>query len=212
MKDFDSSLVHSSWLPLFERHRDHIQKIFDRIDIEVVTPAIADIFRAFTYPLESIRCVIVGQDPYPTQGFAHGLSFSVPDYVSPIPKSLQNIFRELESDLGIEPPSNGNLERWASGGVLLLNRVLSTEIGISNAHSNFGWQKFTNAVARSLGDRDVVAVLWGRQAQELSMYFKYRVESAHPSPLSSYRGFFGSKPFSKVNNYLAAQGREPISW
>ena len=186
--------------------------IFDRIDIEVVTPAIADIFRAFTYPLESIRCVIVGQDPYPTQGFAHGLSFSVPDHVSPIPKSLQNIFRELESDLGIAPPSNGNLERWASGGVLLLNRVLSTEIGISNAHSNFGWQKFTNAVARSLGDRDVVAVLWGRQAQELSMYFKYRVESAHPSPLSSYRGFFGSKPFSKVNNYLAAQGREPISW
>lgn len=156
--------------------------------------------------------MIIGQDPYPTRGHAHGLAFSTDASVKPLPKSLHNIFIERESDLGMKAPNHGDLNAWSSQGVLLLNRVLTTEIGAANAHSKLGWQKITEAVAQELGARNVVAILWGKQAQELSAFFAYRIESAHPSPLSSYRGFFGSKPFSRVNEILAATGREPIDW
>ena len=212
MKDLDSSRVHSSWLPVLDPLRGQINEILKGIDSETVTPAPDLIFRAFSISLDDVRCVIIGQDPYPTAGHAHGLAFSTDSHVRPLPKSLHNIFLERESDLAIAPTSNGDLSAWSAQGVMLLNRVLTTEVGIANAHSTVGWQKITEAVARELGARDVVAILWGNQAQELSRYFTYRVESAHPSPLSSYRGFFGSKPFSRVNEILASQGRRPIVW
>jgi uracil-DNA glycosylase len=212
MKDLDSSLVHSSWLPVFDPLRGQINEILKGIDSETVSPAPDLIFRAFSISLDDVRCVIFGQDPYPTSGHAHGLAFSTESHVRPLPKSLHNIFLERESDLGIAPTSNGDLSAWCAQGVMLLNRVLTTEVGIANAHNTLGWQKITEAVARELGSRDVVAILWGNQAQELSSYFTYGVESAHPSPLSSYRGFFGSKPFSRVNEMLISQGRSPIDW
>lgn len=212
MKDLDSSLVHSSWLPVLQPLRGEISDILGKIDPDTVTPNPTFIFRAFAQPLDDIRCVIIGQDPYPTAGHAHGLAFSTDANVRPLPKSLQNIFVERESDLGIAPSTSGDLSEWSSHGVMLLNRVLTTEVGIANAHNKLGWQSITEAVARELGARDVVAILWGKQAQELSGYFTHRVESAHPSPLSSYRGFFGSKPFSRVNEILLAQGKNPIIW
>jgi len=204
--------VHSSWLPVLKPLRSEIKEILAKIDSRTVTPNPPFIFRAFAHPLEDVRCVIIGQDPYPTAGHAHGLAFSTDANVRPLPKSLQNIFVERESDLGIAPSTSGDLSEWSSHGVMLLNRVLTTEVGTANAHNKLGWQSITEAVARELGARDVVASLWGRQAKELSRYFTYRVESAHPSPLSSYRGFFGSKPFSRVNEMLLAQGKKPIIW
>jgi len=212
MRDFDSSLVHSSWLPILEPLRKDIQNIYRQIDVRTVSPSEDHIFRAFRQPLYNVRCVIIGQDPYPTAGHANGLSFSTHPSVTPLPKSLQNIFTEYQSDLGETAPLNGDLSSWDSQGVMLLNRVLTTEVGTANAHTKFGWQRITDAVARELGARGVVAILWGRQAQELAQFFPYRVESPHPSPLSAYRGFFGSKPFSKVNAILVAQGKPRISW
>lgn len=212
MKDLDSSLVHSSWLPVLEPHQAEITAIFQKIDATRIAPPKDLVLRAFSYPIESIRCLIVGQDPYPTLGHAHGLAFSTEEKIQPLPKSLKNIFLELHSDLGVEIPPHGNLERWAAGGVMLLNRVLTTEVGMANAHTKLGWQRITDAVAQELGRRDVVAILWGNHAQELAPYFTYRIESVHPSPLSAYRGFFGSRPFSRANELIAKQGREPIHW
>jgi len=212
MKDLDSSLVHSSWRSILEPHRELISQILTEISLQEFIPPRSQIFRAFQKPLDSIKCLIVGQDPYPTSGHAHGLAFSTDQSVQPLPKSLQNIFTELKSDTGKEIPQSGDLSAWTTQGVMLLNRVLTTKVGEANAHSKLGWQKITEAVAQELGNRDVVAVLWGKQAQELSGYFNFRIESAHPSPLSSYRGFFGSKPFSRVNEILISQGKEPIQW
>ena len=170
------------------------------------------IFAAFQIDLATVRCVIVGQDPYPTPGNAMGLAFSINPIVKKIPASLKNIFTELESDQGISTPVTGDLSPWMSSGVLLLNRVLTTRVGESNAHANLGWQRITDHIARELGNRNVVAILWGQQAQELSSYFPLRVEGVHPSPLSAYRGFFGSHPFSQVNELLISTGRPPIDW
>jgi uracil-DNA glycosylase len=141
-----------------------------------------------------------------------GLAFSVPTNVTQIPASLRNIFQELESDLGFGRPLSGDLTSWERSGVLLLNRVLTTRVGETAAHSNLGWQSITNHIARELGARGVIAILWGKSAQELSVYFSNYISSAHPSPLSAYRGFFGSKPFSRVNELLITQGRRPINW
>jgi uracil-DNA glycosylase len=212
MKDLDSSHVHSSWEPIFEPIEGLIIEILSRIKDEKIAPTRELIFKAFSMDLATVRCVIVGQDPYPTPGNATGLAFSVPESVQKIPQSLKNIFTELESDLGISPPPRGDLSRWASSGVLLLNRILTTRIGESESHKNIGWQQVTNHIVIELGKRDVVALLWGKQAQDLQKYFRYSVESAHPSPLSAYRGFFGSRPFSAVNAHLRSLGREPIDW
>lgn len=212
MKDLDSSRVHSSWLPIFEPHNKLITNILTQISKEDVAPPAHQIFRAFEMPLDSIKCVIVGQDPYPTRGHAHGLSFSTDESVRPLPKSLQNIFKELKSDIGKEVPESGDLSSWSNQGVMLLNRILTTRIGEAGAHAKIGWQSVTDSVARELGRRNVIAILWGKYAQDLSGYFQLRIESAHPSPLSSHRGFFGSKPFSKANEYLVLQGKEPIRW
>lgn len=212
MKDLVSSPVHSSWAPVFKPLEGLISEVLSHIDGEVIAPSRELIFQAFTTDLESIRCVIIGQDPYPTPGNAMGQAFSVPQEVRPIPQSLKNIFTELESDIGISTPSCGDLSPWTRSGVLLLNRVLTTRLGESDAHKNVGWQEFTDQIASELGKRDVVAILWGRQAQELSKFFRYSVTSVHPSPLSAYRGFFGSKPFSQVNEILTRTGRAPINW
>jgi uracil-DNA glycosylase len=212
MKDHVSSHVHSSWLPVFEPVSSVIDDILSKISHDELAPPLESVFRAFSVDLSSIRCVIVGQDPYPTPGNAMGLAFSTPPTIAKIPQSLKNIFTELESDQGHAAPAHGDLSKWGNEGVLLLNRVLTTRQGESNAHEKLGWQRVTDHIASELGKRDVVAVLWGKQAQELSKFFTFKVESVHPSPLSAYRGFFGSKPFSKVNQILVSQGREPINW
>lgn len=178
-----------------------------------MAPEFPNIFRSLSRSIESTHAVIFGQDPYPTRGHAHGLAFSVDQSVTRLPPSLQNIFTELSTDCGVTRKS-GDLSDWFDQGVLLINRVLTTQTGTSLAHENFGWQEVTNAVAEALGKHDVVAILWGNSAGELSGYFRpeWRIESVHPSPLSAYRGFFGSKPFSRCNEILTAHQKRPIKW
>lgn len=167
---------------------------------------------------KELKIVILGQDPYPTKGNAHGLSFSVNDSVGKLPKSLNNIFKELSSDLNQTPPKNGNLECWARQGVLLLNSVLTVEEGRPDSHKNLGWVKFTDAVIKKISDqkRNVVFLLWGAKAQAKKNLIdgsKHLVlESVHPSPLSAYRGFFGCKHFSKTNKYLEKNHISIIKW
>jgi uracil-DNA glycosylase len=175
-----------------------------------------NILRAFTEPMHDVRVLIVGQDPYPTPGHAVGLCFSVGAHVRPLPKSLVNIYRELVDDLGVDRPSNGDLTPWSRNGVLLLNRVLSVCAGSPGSHRGRGWEKVTEHAITSLVERDqpLVAVLWGRDAQSLKPLLGSTpyIESAHPSPLSASRGFFGSRPFSRANALLAEQGAEPVDW
>lgn len=168
--------------------------------------------------IADIKVVIIGQDPYPTKGHANGLSFSVNSDVSPLPKSLKNIFKELSSDLLKEERKNGNLNDWARQGVLLLNNVLTVHEGEAGSHFNQGWEEFTSEIIQILNKEhdELVFILWGAKAQKkcdkLSEKKHLIIKSPHPSPLSSYRGFFGSKPFSKVNSYLISKGKEPINW
>lgn len=172
--------------------------------------------RAFTKPLAEVKVLIVGQDPYPTPGHAVGLSFSVSRNVYPLPRSLANIYRELEQDLGIPAAKHGDLSAWFDQGVLLLNRVLSVRPGEPGSHRGKGWEKFTDCAIDALVARNkpLVAILWGNDAQQLAPRLQGfpLIKSAHPSPLSAQRGFFGSKPFSKTNAYLTEMGVEPISW
>ena len=212
MKDHVSLHVHSSWEVIFQPIQGEIDAILRLLQDEECAPPTELIFAAFQSELSNIRCVIVGQDPYPSAGNAMGLAFSVDPSVEKIPASLKNIFIELESDQGIAIPESGDLTPWSKEGVLLLNRVLTTRVGESNAHIGLGWQKVTDHIARELGKRPLVAILWGRFAQELAPYFPLRVESVHPSPLSAYRGFFGSKPFSKANDLLTSKDIRPIDW
>lgn len=204
--------VHDSWLRLLDPVAPEIEIILKKIANEDIAPRPGEIFRAFDVDLEEVRVVIFGQDPYPTKGNAMGLAFSVPETVTPIPSSLRNIFQELENDLGIGRPVSGDLTSWERSGVLLLNRVLTTRVGETGAHLDLGWQHITNHIARELGARGVIAILWGKSAQELSGNFIKYISSPHPSPLSAYRGFFGSKPFSRANELLVAQGKESIDW
>lgn len=173
-------------------------------------PARADIFRAFTLPLNEVKVVIFGQDPYPGEGVADGLAFSTRG--AKIPASLRNIFKEYSDDLGLPAPKSGDLTTWHTNGVLLLNRTLTTETGKRNAHYRAGWSALTSDVARALGQLDTIAILWGAKARELAPYFHWKIESVHPSPLSARIGFFGSKPFSSANAILKDLGRTPIDW
>ena len=168
-------------------------------------------------PLEQVKVVILGQDPYPTPGHAHGLCFSVLPDVKPIPKSLINIYKELQDDLGIIN-HNGHLQSWAEQGVLLLNSVLTVASGQANSHQGKGWELFTDAIINELNNqaRPLVFVLWGAYAQKKGAIIDpkrhFVIRSPHPSPLSAYRGFFGSKPFSKINQFLQQQGQDEINW
>lgn len=206
--------LHSDWQSALESLHPNFRAIDRALAGEDITPTYSNVMRALTTSIESTRVVIIGQDPYPTPGLAQGLAFSVGKSVSPIPASLRNIFKELQSDCGVAIPSSGDLSHWSDQGVLLLNRILTTRQGESLAHINLGWQIITDEVARILGARSVIAILWGKMAQELSLHFEKEliIASVHPSPLSAYRGFFGSKPFSTVNAILTSRGQSAIRW
>jgi uracil-DNA glycosylase len=215
------TLVAADWAEALEPVRDAITAAGDFLRAEIAAghaylPAGADILRAFREPMADVRVLIVGQDPYPTPGHPMGLSFSVGADVRPLPPSLGNIFRELQDDLGIPPAAHGDLSSWASQGVLLLNRVLTVRAGTPASHRGRGWEQITEQAIRALVARGgpLVAVLWGRDAQTLKPLLGDipAIESVHPSPLSASRGFFGSRPFSRVNALLAEQGAEPINW
>lgn len=181
-----------------------------------VHPAAENVFRAFSRPLDDVRVLIVGQDPYPTPGHAIGLSFAVNRDVRPLPRSLSNIYKELTADLEIAPASHGDLSAWADQGVMLLNRVLTVAPGAAGSHRRWGWEKVTEHAIRVLAARDqpLVAVLWGKDAENLRGWLgdTPAIVSAHPSPLSASRGFLGSRPFSGANDLLRAQGAAPIDW
>lgn len=181
-------------------------------------PPATDIFRAFERPLADVKVLVIGQDPYPTPGHAMGMSFSVHPTVRPLPRSLQNIYRELNTDLGLPLPAHGDLSAWANQGVMLLNRVLSVEAGQAGSHRGIGWEQITDRAIQALLERGtpLVGLLWGNDARKAGAPLRQAgyptVESAHPSPLSASRGFFGSRPFSRVNQLLLEQGAEPINW
>lgn len=205
-----------------EFHKEYYKRLFAAVGNEYQTrriyPPADDIFNAFHLtPLEQVKVVILGQDPYHGEGQAHGLCFSVKPGVE-IPPSLVNIYRELEEDVGCYIPNNGYLVKWAEQGVLMLNTVLTVRAHQAHSHKGLGWEEFTDAAIRALAeqDRPMVFILWGRPAQmKKAMLHNPKhliLESAHPSPLSASRGFFGSRPFSRTNRYLEQNGLAPIDW
>jgi uracil-DNA glycosylase len=208
-------------VPALEPVAETIARLGDFLRAEVAAgrgylPTGDAVLRAFTVPMDDVRVLIVGQDPYPTPGHPVGLSFSVAPDVRPVPRSLQNIHQELRTDLGLPTPSTGDLTPWFERGVMLLNRVLTVRPGQPASHQGQGWEVVTEQAIRSLVARGgpMVAILWGRQAQSLAPLLGPvpRIESAHPSPLSARSGFFGSRPFSRANDLLRRQGAEPIDW
>ena len=214
-------LVESGWARALAPVRDRIAAMGEFLRAELAAgrgylPAGPNVLRAFTQPFADVRVLIVGQDPYPTPGHAVGLSFSVQPHVRPLPRSLQNIYRELQADLGHAPPAHGDLSAWSRHGVLLLNRVLTVAPGAPASHRGKGWEAVTDQAIRALAARGtpLVAILWGRDAQTLRPLLAgvACVESAHPSPMSADRGFFGSRPFSRANAHLLEQGAEPVDW
>lgn len=214
-------LIDPGWATALAPVEPEIHRLGDWLRSEVSAgrpylPPGPAVLRAFEYPFDAVRVLIVGQDPYPTPGHPIGLSFAVDPHVRPVPRSLQNIYRELADDLGVPAPANGDLRPWAERGVLLLNRVLTVGVGAPASHRDRGWERVTEQAVRALVARDapLVAVLWGTQAASAKRFLGSTpvVESAHPSPLSASRGFFGSRPFSRVNALLAEQGAAPIDW
>lgn len=216
-----TELVAPDWAEALEPVADKITAmgVFLRAEIAAgrpYLPAGDNILRAFAEPMANVKVLITGQDPYPTPGHPMGLSFSTAPHVRPLPRSLANIYAELRTDLGITPAEGGDLTPWALQGVLLLNRVLTVRPGAPASHRGKGWEAVTEQAIRALvaRDRPLVAVLWGRDAQGLKPMLgnTATIESAHPSPLSASRGFFGSRPFSRINALLAAQGADPVDW
>lgn len=216
-----SELVDPGWAAALDPVAPTIAALGDYLRGEVAAgrpylPAGENVLRAFSYPMDAVRVLIVGQDPYPTPGHPIGLSFAVERHVRPVPRSLNNIYRELRDDLGIPTPEHGDLTPWAENGVMLLNRVLTVQAGVAGSHRGRGWESVTEAAIRALVARDapLVAILWGNDAQTLLPMLGATpvVASPHPSPLSASRGFFGSKPFSRANAMLAEQGAAEIDW
>lgn len=197
------------------------QELLNQKDLESIQnniegdfqPSIEKVFAAFKIPLDKVRVLIVGQDPYPNFDHAMGLAFSVPSNVQKLPATLKNIFKELQNDLGIIR-KNGDLSDWAEQGVMLLNRTLTIGRDGKTTHINLGWEIFTEKVIEILANEGVLAVLWGKEAEKFAKCFPVRniIASAHPSPLSAHRGFLGSKPFSKINQMLIADNQAPITW
>ena len=216
-----AGLIDAGWASALAPVGPDIAAMGDFLRAEVAAgrrylPAGADVLRAFRAPLADVRVLIVGQDPYPTPGHPIGLSFAVERHVRPVPRSLQNIYRELRDDLGVAPPEHGDLGAWTGSGVMLLNRVLTVAPGAPASHRGKGWEAVTEHAIRTLAARDapLVAILWGRDAANLRPLLGDAgiVESAHPSPLSASRGFFGSRPFSRANALLVERGAEPVDW
>ncbi len=206
--------IDDSWKPLFNDYQADLTAIQAVIASQRITPAQENVLRVFGFPVDHYRVVIVGQDPYPTPGYANGLAFSVNAEITKLPASLKNIFTEYVSDTGYSYPLNGDLSKWAKEGVALLNSSLTLNLDDKSEHLRVGWQRITNAALEIFADRGCVAILWGSHAQKLGSHFSssHKVESVHPSPLSAYRGFFGSKPFTKCNELLVASGQVPINW
>lgn len=225
--------VDAGWAAALAEVEPRLRAIAARLEAESAEgrawlPAPERVLRALELPLEAVRVLVVGQDPYPTPGHPVGLSFAVDRRVRPLPRSLQNVYRELHDDLGIAPPAHGDLSAWAEQGVLLLNRVLTVPAGEAGGHGGkrgMGWEAVTEAAIRALVARrdaagravPLVAILWGAQAQSLLPILEGAegvdvIASAHPSPLSARRGFFGSRPFSRANAALEARGAAPIDW
>lgn len=216
-----SEIIHPSWAEALAPVEDTVHEIGARLRLEVAEgrgylPAGTDVLRAFTYPMDEVKVLIVGQDPYPTPGHPVGLSFSVARDVHPLPRSLENIYRELDADLGIPPAAHGDLTAWFDQGVLLLNRVLTVRPGAPASHRGKGWEEVTERAIDALAARGgpLVAILWGRDAQGLAPRLKGIpcLTSPHPSPMSARYGFFGSRPFSRANEALQARGAAPIDW
>ena len=214
-------LVASDWADALAPVEDEIHAMGDFLREEVAAghsylPHGDRVLRAFTRPMTDVRILIVGQDPYPTPGHAVGLSFSVEREVRPLPRSLTNIYKELEADLGIPPAATGDLTSWQNTGVMLLNRVLTVRPGAAASHRGKGWEAITSHAITQLAERGgpLVAILWGKQAQELTPLLGDTpiIASPHPSPLSASRGFFGSRPFSRANALLEEQGADPVDW
>jgi uracil-DNA glycosylase len=217
----DAGLIDSGWARELAPVGPQIAALGERLRAETASgrgylPAGDRVLRAFTRPFGEVRVLIVGQDPYPTPGHPIGLSFAVDRHVRPLPRSLGNIYRELKDDLGIPPAPHGDLSAWAEQGVLLLNRVLTVAPGAPASHRGWGWETVTEHAIRSLvaRERPLVAILWGRDAAGLRPMLGAVpvIESAHPSPLSASRGFFGSRPFSRANELLERQGSPPVDW
>lgn len=219
------SMIQNDWLPAMEEEfkKPYYRQLYSFVREEygktVVYPPADDIFNAFHFtPLNEVKVLLLGQDPYHNVNQAHGLSFSVLPEQKEIPPSLQNIYKELQDDMGCYIPNNGYLKKWADQGVLLLNTVLTVRAHQANSHQGKGWEQFTDAVIQAVNaqDRPIVYFLWGRPAQmKASMLTNPKhliLKAPHPSPLSAYRGFFGCKHFSKANEFLVANGVEPIDW
>lgn len=228
-----TELVEEGWARALEPVADRVAQMGEFLRSEIAAghrylPLGQNVLRAFTFPFDQVRVLIVGQDPYPTPGHAVGLSFSVAADVRPLPRSLDNIFAEYGKDLGYPPPATGDLTPWAQRGVMLLNRVLTVRPGTPASHRGKGWEAVTECAIRALVARDqpLVAVLWGRDASTLKPMLDgsdqpgsrgreghcVAIESPHPSPLSASRGFFGSRPFSRANELLEQMGADPIDW
>ena len=217
MKVIDSSpvlrdLLDVRWHTLLAPSLHVLDELDKVLDFKASVPAAKDIFRAFECEPTSIKVVIVGQDPYPNRDHAMGLSFSIPKIVKKIPPSLKNIYTEMHSDVGGASPDNGDLRYLTDQGVMLLNRGLS--ITLPDKKVNSLWYEFTDLVAQVLAEQGVIGIFWGNQAQEIAHYFpkEKQILSVHPSPLSAYRGFFGSKPFSAVNRILKSENKPLIKW
>jgi len=219
--------IHESWKEQLQQefNSEYFQQLTAFVKNEYQTfpnqifPKGQQIFRAFdACPFDELKVVILGQDPYPTPGHAHGLCFSCDEHVRPLPKSLQNIFKEFEDDLGKPAPANGDLNHWANQGVLLLNSLLTVRQGAPLSHANQGWERFTDAVIQLINDKKegIIFVLWGAPAQAKAARVNRQkhvvLQAPHPSPLSAYRGFFGSKPFSTINRILSEKQQTPIEW
>ncbi|GAA3767733.1 uracil-DNA glycosylase [Microbacterium kribbense] len=217
----DAGLIDAGWAHELAPVASDIAALGARLRAEVAAgrhylPAGDRVLRAFARPLAQVRVLIVGQDPYPTPGHPIGLSFAVDRHVRPLPRSLANIYQEMQTDLGIPPAAHGDLSAWSDQGVMLLNRVLTVAPGAPASHRGWGWEKVTEHAIRSLVDRGgpLVAILWGRDAANLRPLLGDTpiIASPHPSPLSAHRGFFGSRPFSRANELLVAQGAAPVDW
>ena len=216
-----SELVHPGWVPILAPVAGDIAALGDFLRAELASgrgylPPGEKVLRAFSGPPDLVRVLILGQDPYPTPGHAVGLSFSVAPQVRPLPRSLTNIFKEYCADLSLPVPTSGDLTPWFDRGVLLLNRVLTVQPGRPGSHRGRGWERVTAAAIAGLvrRERPLVAILWGRDAQTAQEFLGDTpvIASAHPSPMSADRGFFGSRPFTRANALLAQRGGEPVDW
>ena len=206
--------LHPGWRDLLKGSLD----LLDQIELELketsFLPQHQDVMKCLSFNPSEAKVLILGQDPYPNSDDAMGLAFSTARRDGKLPGSLKNIYRELVDDLDIPHPTSGDLSPWCKQGVVLLNRTLTCAEGESNSHRNIGWREFTDQVVSVLAQQGVVAILWGANAQEVEHHFPKSdcISSVHPSPLSAYRGFFGSKPFSRANQVLVGKGRQPIDW